>query len=108
MATAPKPVERQAPPLSIVLSSEDEDTATVRVEGELDLSSSPVLERVVEDLCGEVDVVLLDLSGVEFLDVSGYRTLLWLVLAPYGCNDVRICASSPAVCEMVQLVLELD
>ena len=48
-----------------------------RLRGELDVAAAPVLERdVLEQLADPVDLVVIDLEGLEFLDSSGLRALL--------------------------------
>jgi anti-sigma B factor antagonist len=45
------------------------------VRGELDMATAPLVERALED-CGDDDArVLVDLSGVEFIDAAGLRIL---------------------------------
>ncbi len=48
--------------------------ATVSVAGDLDLTSAEELDRVVRDQLGRTPL-LLDLSGVTFIDSSGLRAL---------------------------------
>lgn len=49
------------------------------VEGELDLSTVPVLARGVDDLLGDSPTNLtLDLSAMTFMDSSGLRLLIEL------------------------------
>jgi len=53
--------------------------ATVSVEGELDLSTVPVLEERVNAQMGSGESALtLDLSGVSFMDSSALRFLIAL------------------------------
>jgi anti-sigma B factor antagonist len=47
----------------------------VQVAGELDISSAPKLDRVLEGLAGGGDL-LLDLDGVGFMDSSGLAALI--------------------------------
>jgi anti-sigma B factor antagonist len=52
--------------------------AVITLRGELDLLASADLEPELERLADEpgVDVVALDLRGLDFLDSSGLRTIL--------------------------------
>ena len=51
--------------------------ATVTVSGELDLVSSPTLEEALERVGGtDVDLVLLDLRGLDFMDSTGLHLLI--------------------------------
>ncbi|HTP20944.1 MAG TPA: STAS domain-containing protein [Solirubrobacteraceae bacterium] len=50
---------------------------TLTVTGELDLVSSPVLEREIERANGlDTDLILLDLRGLEFMDSTGLHLLV--------------------------------
>jgi anti-sigma B factor antagonist len=51
--------------------------ATIRVHGELDVATAPVLQRELQAVLGEdVQRLVLDLTGVEFCDVSALNLLL--------------------------------
>lgn len=76
--SAPRTVERP-PLLRIVASLPAEGSATVvRLVGELDLSNAASVRDQLADLLEyrPSDDVVLDLSGLSFLDVSGVRVLL--------------------------------
>jgi anti-sigma B factor antagonist len=50
---------------------------TVTASGELDLVSSPTLEEALERVGDtDVDLVLLDLRGLEFMDSTGLHVLI--------------------------------
>lgn len=57
-------------------TSEGGDGLVVRPEGELDLATSPELERLVLGRLDAGGAVVLDLRGLEFMDSSGVRVLL--------------------------------
>lgn len=50
--------------------------AVVRVTGEIDLYSGPWLEQCLLRLLSRAPCLLLDLSGVTFIDCTGMRMLL--------------------------------
>jgi anti-sigma B factor antagonist len=53
------------------------ERATVRVGGEIDLTSAPQLDDGLQELInGSVTHLTLDLSGVSFMDSTGLRVLL--------------------------------
>ncbi|MGC7100773.1 STAS domain-containing protein [Amycolatopsis lurida] len=53
-----------------------EKTATIRVSGALDESTAPRLAELIENrLRGNLDRVVLDLSGVHTLDQAGTRAI---------------------------------
>ena len=55
----------------------DRDTGTVRVTGEVDLTSAPRLEQTIRELIdGGVRRLVVDLSSVRFMDSTGLRVLM--------------------------------
>lgn len=61
-------------PLEIEVQKEDSHTL-VRVSGELELSTSPELQRALSEIDDDTTVVL-DMTGVTFLDSSALRVLV--------------------------------
>ena len=55
---------------------EDRDRVQVRVVGELDLVTAPVLERHLQGALGRRPLLVVDLAAVTFLDVRGINTLV--------------------------------
>ena len=54
-----------------------ERTLTLTLTGELDLLSSPVLERALRGLpASGVELILVDLRGLEFMDSTGLHLLV--------------------------------
>ncbi|MGZ4173262.1 MAG: STAS domain-containing protein [Solirubrobacteraceae bacterium] len=53
------------------------------LQGELDLSTAPLLEQGLQDV-DSVSGITVDLSGLEFMDSTGLRALL---LAQEGARD---------------------
>lgn len=64
--------------MSLKVSQRVEGTeATVRVSGELDMHTAPDLDDVlVEVIDGGAERVVVDLSGLDFLDSTGLATIL--------------------------------
>ena len=62
------------------ISAESDGATTVlRLAGELDLASAEVLRERVRTLLGHgsaIELLVLDLAGLEFLDVTGLGALL--------------------------------
>ena len=52
------------------------DPTTVRLSGDLDLACVPILKRLLGPMARAGRDVILDLSGVGFLDCSGLTALL--------------------------------
>jgi anti-sigma B factor antagonist len=59
-----------------VYENEDGECVRLRLLGELDLASAPVLKYRLERLRAEQRSVPLDLSGLDFIDSSGIRLLI--------------------------------
>ncbi len=69
----------------------------VRVEGELALNSSSTLERAVEAELMANSHVLLDLSGIDFIDSAGLRAMTALVrIAKGNGRKLRLSTDLPA------------
>jgi anti-sigma B factor antagonist len=67
----------RSPDLLHVTVEEPEDARVVRVTGEIDLTTVPALRRELDAAREEAAAtVLLDLSGVTFIDSSGLHLLL--------------------------------
>lgn len=63
--------------LPLVALAADRPAVPVRLVGELDLATAPLLESVVSEQVGAYGLdVHLDLSELTFCDVAGVRTLL--------------------------------
>jgi anti-sigma B factor antagonist len=53
------------------------DRAVLRLQGELDLASAPLLEKEIEAIeVGTTATVVLDLEALQFIDSTGLRTIL--------------------------------
>lgn len=82
------------------------DEVVLRVAGELDPHTSPQLDEAFDEVAtqGGVKRVVLDASGVQFIDSSGLRVLLAAddALASAG---IRLAIRSPS--ESVRRLLEI-
>ncbi len=57
---------------------EEGDALAVHAVGELDIASAPALEHsMLHALESGTPSIVLDLTGVTFIDPTGLRTLLW-------------------------------
>jgi anti-anti-sigma factor len=67
-----------SPPVRLQISSADTpEVAVLRLEGELDIASAPLLERAIQGLDSlDQRRVLIDLSELSFMDSTGLRALL--------------------------------
>jgi anti-sigma B factor antagonist len=55
--------------------SNDDGLAVIKVEGEIDIASSPALGAALDHVDADRHVVL-DLGGVDFMDSSGLKVLI--------------------------------
>lgn len=64
--------------IGLKIEEEKKDNKTlVRIEGRLDTSSSPILEKKINNLMEEQKLhLVLDFAGVEYLSSAGMRVLL--------------------------------
>jgi anti-anti-sigma factor len=84
-------------PLSIS-SEQDREMLRVVAVGELDIATVGALERAVLDLEDNGQMIVLDLSGLSFIDSSGLRLVIDLNERYGGESDrLRVIAGSPAV-----------
>lgn len=61
----------------LVLSSEQRDgNLVVTVAGDLDIVTSPALDQCLADARGNGNRVVLDLSGVDFMDTSALAVIV--------------------------------
>jgi len=76
-----------------------------KLSGSLDLSSRPMLAQTIESIWHRENSLLLDLSEVQEIDLSG---LSWLLLADSYMRGrggrLRIVAASPSVQRAMQLL----
>jgi anti-sigma B factor antagonist len=87
-----------------VVSVSRDDEVVVALRGEIDLATAPLLERELS--LGSVQdarAVLVDLERVAFMDLTGLRPLLSLVLASRPGQRVAITAGPPPVQRLLEL-----
>jgi anti-anti-sigma factor len=87
---------------STISVSGSDRTATIEVAGELDIVSSPALERALEHALLAGRSVRLDLSRVDFIDVTGAE----IILRASARGRVAIAGSVPAELTRVLTLLE--
>jgi anti-anti-sigma factor len=67
-----------------------------RLDGELDMATADDLSQIFRDAASN-DPIVLDFSGVSFMDSSGLRALLEGAGQPTGCGPVVIVNPSAQV-----------
>jgi len=91
--------------------TQEEATCRVALRGELDLGSAEQLERALAEAGDEV---LLDLSGLTFMDSTGVRVLLeaaerggpGLRMVPPRDGDARVAIDETGIAPLLPLVGE--
>jgi len=84
-------------PLSIT-SEQDGDTRRIAAVGELDIATVAMLATAVSEVDGDGGLIVLDLSGLSFIDSTGLRLVVDLNERYGGEADrLRVVAGSPAV-----------
>jgi anti-sigma B factor antagonist len=83
--------------LTIQIKS-SEGSHTIVLKGELDISSAPVFEGTVTDICaGGPAEIVVDMGGVEFVDSSGFNAILRAkaLCDSHGCSFTLTPAQRP-------------
>jgi anti-sigma B factor antagonist len=81
-----------------------DDTAVVRVDGEIDMVTAPALESQVVALLGERPrVLVIDLTGVRFFSSAGLAVLALAHRESYEGTELRIVADDVAVLRPMEL-----
>jgi anti-sigma B factor antagonist len=82
-----------------------DDIHTVVLSGELDMASGPTVRQIMRDICFEgAKELVLDMSGIEFVDSEGFRVLL---IGRELCQEHRCTYSLVPAPKRVQPVFEL-
>jgi anti-anti-sigma factor len=63
-------------PLLDIIEVRDAGSVRMRLRGELDLASAPILSERLRTLSERREPVVLDLDELEFIDMSGLRVLM--------------------------------
>jgi anti-sigma B factor antagonist len=83
---------------------EERGAVVVGFEGDVDLKSSPEARKVLLDCVGRKQPVLVDLSGVHYIDSSGVASLVEAYqVARKGGHPFFLAAVSDGVLRVLQL-----
>ena len=77
--------------------------ATIEVVGRLDTITAPVLEKTLSETIGNVDSLVLDLKGLEYISSAGLRVVLGAQKKMQRVGSMKL----TNVCEDVMEVLEM-
>jgi anti-anti-sigma factor len=96
------------PPEDFSISAEDRDRrAHLTLRGELDLSTAPELEQLVNERLDGGQEVVVDLRALEFMDSSGIRVLV-AAHARAGRNGTRLFVVRPGPGTAVAKIVEVS
>ncbi|HEX5028101.1 MAG TPA: STAS domain-containing protein [Gaiellaceae bacterium] len=77
----------------------------IKVVGELDLATAPLLRDALDEMSAEPEI-LLDLTGVTFIDSSGLHSILTSAKSRNGAGPLAIRASRRVAAVFELLALE--
>ncbi len=81
---------------------QDGKTATVHVQGEIDMTTSPLLRSCVAECLGQgCTEVTLDMSHLDFIDSSGIQVLVWLLKELRALDGQLVILNPPTMAERV-------
>ena len=63
-------------PFELHTTTDSSDVVVVTVVGEVDMTTAPELTKAIDGVAGTARKVVVDLSGVTFLDSSGLNALV--------------------------------
>ena len=82
---------------------ENEGTATVKIEGRIDTSTAPALERKLGKIVKKINNVCLDFEKVEYITSAGLRVVLATSKQVSEKGKLTIVNSSPVVKEIFDM-----
>jgi anti-anti-sigma factor len=92
-------------PVLEIIEAPDAERTRVRLRGELDLATAPVLSEALRRLQGSREPVVLDLDELAFIDMSGLRVVLAAAGEALGePGAFSVTRGSPQVRRLVELV----
>jgi anti-sigma B factor antagonist len=89
-------------PLALDVSAED-TTNVIHVTGDLDLMTAPELQACAESVVARAAEILIDLSGVQYLDSSGLSALIRVQrTAQQAGGSALVSAASPTAERVIE------
>jgi anti-sigma B factor antagonist len=79
------------------------DALTVKLEGRLDTTTAPALEKVINGDIGDAKNLVLDLKAVQYISSAGFRVLLGAQKKMQKIGSMKVVN----VCEAVMEVFEM-
>ena len=79
------------------------NTTTIELEGRLDTVTAPMLEKTITDSIANIENLVLDFRGIEYISSAGLRVLLGAQKKMQKIGSMKL----TNVCENVMEVLEM-
>ena len=79
------------------------ETATISVAGRLDTTTAPALDKTIHEDINDVNNLILDIKGVDYISSAGLRVLLSAQKKMQKIGSMKVVN----VCEAVMDVLEM-
>ena len=76
---------------------------TIEIVGRLDTITAPVLEKTIAENMGDIQSLILDMKGLEYISSAGLRVLLGAQKKMQKIGTMKL----TGVCEAVMEVLEM-
>ncbi|MBQ4567147.1 MAG: STAS domain-containing protein [Desulfovibrio sp.] len=84
--------------------TEQDGISILEISGRMDATSTPEFENTVRDLPGQTPLLLMDMSGLEYISSAGLRGILGLVKAFRAASGkLAFCALQPMVAEVFRI-----
>jgi anti-sigma B factor antagonist len=81
----------------------NEDASTIKVNGRLDTTTAPMLDKTINEDVAQVKNLVLDFGGVEYISSAGLRVLLGAQKKMQLIGSMKLVG----VCEEVMSILEM-
>ncbi len=78
-------------------------TLTAALEGRLDTTTSPELEREMKDELDKAEALIMDLSGLEYISSAGLRLMLSFHKAMAGKGGMKVVHANEMVMEVFDI-----
>jgi anti-sigma B factor antagonist len=81
----------------------NEAQTTIKLQGRLDTTTAPALDKTINEDLGETKNLILDINGLEYISSAGLRVLLAAQKKMQKCGSMKVIN----VCEVVMEVFEM-
>ena len=88
--------------MTIEIKKNTQET-TIEIVGRLDTITAPALEKTIEECIGGIQLLILDLKGLEYVSSAGLRVLLAAQKKMQKAGSMKLIG----VCESVMEIFEM-